>query len=764
MLADELNAARQELLADVERAADATEGTELPATARGERLKGLLDELINALRRGAIVDHVPPPASLHDREIDRNERELLRRHVLEGIGRAELAATPAEIAIVAEWVCNIEGWRLRELNRQLTALLAGVDESTALVTPDTRILFVNDRGARMLHDASGVSPEELIGRTIKELAIPEEIGFGRIDTDILSLGRTHDKYDSVVGGRAKENHFDAVYSADGALSAIAVVVRDVQAETISNHRVALLSRLGGLVGTLDYDDVAEALSHVPIPELADWCMVNLVEDRRIHRTFVAHRDPSMVPLRDALMQLFPSLDRHPLWQNMLTGGYQLLSEVTDDLIRRVSLDPETYRVLSQLQICSLLVMPVASRGQVAGIITLAYTAESMRRYGRDDPGLAEELALHAGHLIEAARLMKALKASEARFHIALAGARTTVYEQDRTLGYTYYYSPSTRLQPIGQQDSAIVPPDQAAHLHELKAHVLDTGESAFEELDLSMSGESLRHYRCAIEAERDHSGRIVGVIGASTDITEQQLARQQLTELVVLRERMAGVLGHDLRNPLTTVRMGVESLVEREDLPADAHSQLARIASASLRMQEMIDTLLDFTRARSLGSIPISPVPTDVSELARAVVDEVQSAWPKRTIQLECRGDPHVVWDPGRMAQVISNLIINALTYGDPSVPVEVLVEATADPVVVTVHNTGPVIPPEILPVLFEPFRRGAVDRSPHGLGLGLYIVEQLVKAHDGTVTVQSTTQEGTTFTVRLPRSPHAASAAATIH
>jgi signal transduction histidine kinase len=178
-----------------------------------------------------------------------------------------------------------------------------------------------------------------------------------------------------------------------------------------------------------------------------------------------------------------------------------------------------------------------------------------------------------------------------------------------------------------------------------------------------------------------------------------------------------------------------------------------------MRMQEMIETLLDFTRARQLGTVPVSRVPTDLGEISRAAIEDIRTVWPENTIGLEVHGDPHGEWDPARMSQTLSNLVTNAITYGERGGRVDVDLLADGRDVQLRVHNRGPVIPAEIIPVLFEPFHRGVPrDRSPGGLGLGLYIVDQIVKAHDGYVAVDSSDTDGTTFTLRLPR--HAAPAA----
>src|SRR5262249_29812692 len=157
----------------------------------------------------------------------------------------------------------------------------------------------------------------------------------------------------------------------------------------------------------------------------------------------------------------------------------------------------------------------------------------------------------------------------------------------------------------------------------------------------------------------------------------------------------------------------------------DARNLVLRNLRAAERMREMIDTLLDFTQARFIGKLPVSPAPADLGQISGGVADEMRLAWPDRPIEVDVLGDPHGEWDPARLSQSISNLVGNAVAYGDPQTPVHVLVDGTGDDVFLKVSNHGPPIPPDVIPVLFEPFRRGvAEDPSPRGLGLGLYGTE----------------------------------------
>jgi signal transduction histidine kinase len=222
---------------------------------------------------------------------------------------------------------------------------------------------------------------------------------------------------------------------------------------------------------------------------------------------------------------------------------------------------------------------------------------------------------------------------------------------------------------------------------------------------------------------------------------------------VELQERLVGVVGHDLRTPLAAIQMATGLLVRRGGLTEEQTRTLARLGASAARMTTIIRDLLDFTRIRNEGAIPVEPRPIDLREVARGVVAELQEIHPDREIGLEAPDAAPASGDPERLAQVISNLVGNAIQHGPPGAPVRVGVRADARALVVTVHNAGPPIAPELLPDVFEPFRQGlgAAHDANGSVGLGLFIVRELVRAHGGTAEVESTVERGTTFTIRLP-------------
>jgi signal transduction histidine kinase len=223
------------------------------------------------------------------------------------------------------------------------------------------------------------------------------------------------------------------------------------------------------------------------------------------------------------------------------------------------------------------------------------------------------------------------------------------------------------------------------------------------------------------------------------------------------KEMFLAILGHDLRSPISAVMTSAKFMIDTEELKEPHLTLTHRIVSASSRMNEMVGALLDFTRSRLGGGIPVVPARMNLGRLVHDVVDELSAAHPERTISIDARGTLDGKWDCERLTQVVSNLISNALEHGSDRSGVAVLVQADDETVTVAVHNRGPVIPEEQLDGIFSamkappPGNRAA--SGPQGnLGLGLYIADQIVQAHHGKIDVESSEEHGTTFTVRLPR------------
>ncbi len=277
------------------------------------------------------------------------------------------------------------------------------------------------------------------------------------------------------------------------------------------------------------------------------------------------------------------------------------------------------------------------------------------------------------------------------------------------------------------------------------------------------SGERVEHYQTkrrrrdgtvldvslTVSPILDETGRIVGASKICRDVTQLKAAE---AELARTQDLFLGMLGHDLRNPLNTIVSSVYSLEKQAS--AEARPVFGRISRATDRMARMIGQLLDFTRARLGGGIPLRPVPGDLVAICAAVLEDQQAQHPGR-VRFAHNGSLRGHWDPDRVGQLVSNLLGNALAHGAPGEPVTLGVEASGGDAVIEVSNSGPPIPAEDASGIFQPFRR--VERpGSTGLGLGLFIVREIVRSHRGTVELEST-GERTTFRVRLPRRDDAA-------
>jgi PAS domain S-box-containing protein len=249
---------------------------------------------------------------------------------------------------------------------------------------------------------------------------------------------------------------------------------------------------------------------------------------------------------------------------------------------------------------------------------------------------------------------------------------------------------------------------------------------------------------------RDASGRIVAAVATMLDVTERRRAEEARERTAKFREQFLGVVSHDLRNPLNAILLSAHTLMRSGGLEERQGRTVARIARSAAGMERMIKDLLDFTRVRLGGGFPLQPAPTHLDRVCAEVLEELEAAHPARELRRRLLGGYAGEWDRYRLAQVVSNLVGNALQYSPEGTPVTVTTYPTDEHMVLEVHNLGPCIAPEMLAHLFEPFRRGATA-GRQGLGLGLFIASEIVRGHGGTVTVRSREEEGTTFTVRLP-------------
>jgi len=245
-----------------------------------------------------------------------------------------------------------------------------------------------------------------------------------------------------------------------------------------------------------------------------------------------------------------------------------------------------------------------------------------------------------------------------------------------------------------------------------------------------------------------HSG---GLTAYLRDVTERRRSQE-------VQAHLLGIVGHDLRTPLTAMTASAALVLRDRELPDKHRRALERVAGGAARMSRLISDLLDYSRARLGHGLPVIFRPSHLGTICQEAVQEMQAAYPGRVIEHRQEGDGSGVWDPDRIQQVVLNLLTNAIRYGTPDTPVLLSWLGRGDQRVLCVHNEGPPIPASLREHMFEPFKRGdAHGNAWGGVGLGLYIVREIVRAHRGEVVMRSEEQAGTTFEVTLPAlaTPH---------
>ena len=330
--------------------------------------------------------------------------------------------------------------------------------------------------------------------------------------------------------------------------------------------------------------------------------------------------------------------------------------------------------------------------------------------------------------------------------------RTRALEWDENLDQLFGLPPGRTVQRVDDFIALLHPEDQPEAVRRNEAC---EREGADFEMDFRVvwPDERVHWLSCKGKTFVDASGRPLYMTGACVDITAQKRQEAEALQLADFERQILGIVSHDLRNPLSVIRISASMLLAREGLDERQSKNLTRIISASDRATRLIRDLLDFSQARLGGGIPVQRRKMDLFELTRGVVEELAASHPEREVELAQEGDGTGEWDGDRLAQVLGNLIGNALQHGTPETPVWVRCHGTAAEVFIEVQNEGGPIEPSLLPKLFEPFRRGRQAGNGAGsVGLGLYITRQLVLAHGGGITVGSNAEAGTCFTVRLPR------------
>lgn len=405
-------------------------------------------------------------------------------------------------------------------------------------------------------------------------------------------------------------------------------------------------------------------------------------------------------------------------------------------------------------------LPLGAGDALQGVVAMAF--EEKRRFSAAARELLNTVAAQCGQALERARLYEneQVLRTEAERYAALldaivGNAPIGVGVVDRDLRFVQVNPLLARMNGhsaeahLGKTHGELLPGLLGVtEIERALRRVLETG---IPQLDVQVSGQTpaapgkWRHWLVSWYPVRA-GAEVVGIGVLVREVTAEREAEE-------FQRHVLGVVGHDLRSPLSAVVTATKLLLASDDLGEREERLLGRALAGAERMDRIIRVLLDYARVRGGQRLPLRRRPSNLSAICGAVCDEVASLHPGREVIRRDEGDGTGEWDPDRIGQVIANLLGNALDYSPAGTPVEVRWRGDASAGVIEVANQGVPIPPDVLPRLFEPFRRGERERpgGRDGLGLGLFIAREIVVAHGGKIEARSTPEE-TVFAVSLPR------------
>ncbi len=640
----------------------------------------------------------------------------------------------------------------------LAAVLANVADGIIVTDADGQVRFVNDSAARIAHLEESatfrVAPfEALVDRYA--FFDPEGHPVPPHDLPTQRALRGEGGPETILHLRERDTgreewwaiRVSVLRDADGALDAVVAHFRDITEQRRIRERERFLANASTLLAsTLDYEETLARVARLAVPGIADWCGVDiLTDDDTLTSVAVAHVDPEKVALAHEFRRRYPPdpSDASGAIAVMRTGQPLLVPEVTDAMIEATAIDAEHLRMLRALGMHSVMVLPLIARERVLGRLTLISSSPAWH-FVAGDLVFAQELAHRAAVAIDNARLYRAVQTAEERYRALFIGTADAVVVTDI---HNRYIDANPALLALTGYDMAELRGMRVGDLTADTQVVTETRESTLRdgqwrgEFDLRRKDGSLVPVEATMTVVPLPTEPVF--IGAFRDISERrEQARSQ--------QEFLAMVAHDLRTPLTSMK-GYIDLMHRRGVYNERFVET--IAAQAGRLDRLLNDMLDVTRLDA-HRLELNRGTTDLVSVIHASVAEAEGLGPGHPIRVEMPAGPVIGWwDADRIAQVVQNLLANAIKYSPDGGDITVRVDDRGDAVAVSIADSGIGIPPSALPHLFDRFYRADNAKSgpAKGIGLGLYICKGLVEAHGGALTVTSTLGQGSTFTFTLP-------------
>lgn len=526
---------------------------------------------------------------------------------------------------------------------------------------------------------------------------------------------------------------------------------------LSSQFIARASKI--LSESLDYRNTLNKVAKIAVPDMADWCTVDMLdEDGELQLVAVAHKDPHKVALG------YQSRKDYPVDMSQNTGLPKVLKEgvtefyplITTEMINASDGPEEAKEMLRKLGLTSMIIVPIKSKGKVLGAITLV-TSESRRQFTPLEVQIAEQLAVHASLAIESSRLYDAVLQERERLNQIIESVPGVVWEAwgepdkpDQSINYVSKYVEPMLGYSVEEWTSTphfwstIVHPDDREKAQEVAASHFKKGGNGINRFRWICKDGSIIWVESRSAVVYDAAGNPIGMRGVTMDITQRIQAERRKDEFI-------SMASHELKTPITSIKVFNQLLEKKFKDEPIAGKYLSRMSKQIDKLTNLVEDLLDMSKIQT-GKLALRKEPFALFQLVQEVV-ETMRVTNDRPISLKGKSDLLVEADYDRIGQVLINLISNAIKYSPNKKEVEVEVNASNSELTITVTDHGVGIPPEHHDNIFGRFYRvyEEDDKTFPGLGIGLYISNQIVTRHNGRMWFTSKPGAGSSFFFTLP-------------
>ncbi|HLL55391.1 MAG TPA: ATP-binding protein [Myxococcaceae bacterium] len=679
------------------------------------------------------------------------------------------------------------------LTQDLGPVLDALNDGVIITELSGSMVFVNDSAARLMgferaEALRGLTAAELMTRYELRDASGQPLRLEQLPSGAAARGEPSQPMELRCRVHETGAEHWVVLSAypmrdsGGRVTHVVSIFRDVTAERASTRSLRFLSDAGKvLAGSLDYATTLTVLARLAVPELADICSVEVVDDDGAILREVVSLDPRLEQLARRSWGRYPKRTLSPEHAQMLRPEEPHHNpRITDELLRRSSVDEEHYQLQRELGPKAVLTVPLKARGRSLGTLYLMQVTPG-RGFSQVDFDLAVELGHRAGVAVENARLYREarealtrmeeaqeqIRGSEEQLRLALAAGQMGYFDWDMTTGRMVL---SPRMEAIFGVDTATwegtvdalrhrIHPDDVRELEARQRRQLEEGfEGESWEYRVVRPDGKVRWVSSTGTFMRNAAGIPVRSLGVAMDVTDRHEAQQKADRLLqdLIRsntelEQFAYVASHDLQEPLRMVSSYTQLLARRYrgKLDEDADEFIRYTVEGVGRMKRLITDLLTYSR---LGSQAKPHVPVDCEEVARRAITNLTAAIEESRAEVTTDVLPRVMGDEVQLEQLLQNLIGNAIKFRGEAPPrVHVSVERKDADWVFCVRDNGIGIEPRYFERIFVIFQRLHGAREYSGTGLGLAICKKIVERHGGRIWLESAPGEGSRFLFTLP-------------